>query len=43
MLRLSLTAEEYLQLGEDIKIVFLDRNGKHIRIMVDAPKDVGCQ
>lgn len=40
MLRLSVSTEEYLQIGEDIKLVFLGGTGNHIRIMVDAPKDV---
>lgn len=40
MLRLSLSTEEYLQVGENIKIVFLGGSGNHIRIMVDAPKEV---
>lgn len=40
MLRMSVAAEEYLMLGDDIKIVFLGGTGKHMRIMVDAPKEV---
>lgn len=40
MLRLSLSTEEYLMLGEDIKIVFLGGTGNHLRIMIDAPKEV---
>ena len=40
MLRLTLSTEEYLQLGEDVKIVFLGGSGNHLRIMIDAPKDV---
>lgn len=40
MLRLTLTTEEYLQLGDEIKVVFLGGTGKHLRIMIDAPKDV---
>ena len=40
MLRLSLSKEEYLLLGEDIKIVFLGGSSRHMRIMIDAPKDV---
>lgn len=40
MLRLSLSTEEYLKLGDDIKIVFLGGTNHHIRIMIDAPKDV---
>lgn len=40
MLRLSVATEEYLMLGDDIKIVFLGGTGKHMRIMIDAPKEV---
>lgn len=40
MLRLSLSTEEYLMLGDDIKIVFLGGSGNHLRIMIDAPKEV---
>ncbi|MCM1092110.1 MAG: carbon storage regulator [Butyrivibrio sp.] len=39
MLRLTVSAEEYLMIGEDIKLVFLGGTGKNLRIMVDAPKD----
>lgn len=40
MLRLTMSTEEYLMLGEDIKIVFLGGTGKHLRIMIDAPREV---
>lgn len=40
MLRLTVSTEEYLMLGDDIKIVFLGGTGKHLRIMIDAPKEV---
>lgn len=40
MLRLTVSTEEYLMLGDDIRIVFLGGTGKHLRIMIDAPKDV---
>lgn len=40
MLRLSVSTEEYLMLGEDIKIVFLGGTNHHMRIMVEAPKSV---
>ncbi len=40
MLRLSVSTEEYLMLGDDIKIVFLGGSHNHMRIMIDAPKDV---
>lgn len=39
MLRLTVSTEEYLMIGEDIKLVFLGGTGKHLRIMIDAPKD----
>ena len=40
MLRLTMEKEEYLMLGDDIKIVFLGGTGNHIKIMIDAPKEV---
>lgn len=40
MLRMSVAAEEYLMIGDDIRLVFLGGTGKHMRIMIDAPKDV---
>lgn len=40
MLRLSLSTEEYLMLGDDIIIVFLGGSNHHLRIMIDAPKEV---
>lgn len=40
MLRLSVSTEEYLMLGDQIKIVFLGGSNHHMRIMIDAPKDV---
>lgn len=40
MLRLTVAQEEYLMIGDDIKLVFLGGTGKHMRIMIDAPKDV---
>ena len=40
MLRLTVSTEEYLMIGEDIKIVFLGGTKNHVRIMVDVPKEV---
>lgn len=40
MLRMSVAAEEYLMIGENIKLVFLGGTGKHMRIMIDAPKEI---
>lgn len=39
MLRLTVSAEDYLMIGEDVKIVFLGGSKNHLRIMVDAPKE----
>lgn len=41
MLRLTVSTEEYLTIGENVKIVFLGGSKNHLRIMIDAPKDVG--
>ena len=40
MLRMSVAAREYLMLGDDIKIVFLGGSGKHMRIIIDAPREI---
>lgn len=40
MLRLTVSTEEYLQIGNDVKIVFLGGSKNHLRIMVDAPKEL---
>lgn len=41
MLRLTMSPEEYLMIGDDVKIIFLGGSKNYIRIMVDAPKEVG--
>lgn len=40
MLRLTVSAEDYLMIGEDVKIVFLGGSKNHLRIMIDAPKEM---
>ena len=40
MLRMSVKNEEYLMIGDDIKIIFLGGGGGQTRIMIDAPKEV---
>lgn len=40
MLRLTMSTEEYLQIGEDVKVIFLGGSKNHLRIMIDAPKDL---
>ena len=39
MLRLTVSTEEYLMIGDNIKVVFLGGTKNHLRIMVDAPKE----
>ncbi len=40
MLRLTVSTEEYLMINDNIKIIFLGGSKNHLRIMVDAPKEV---
>ena len=40
MLRLTVSTEEYLMINDNIKIVFLGGTKNHLRIMVDAHKEV---
>ena len=40
MLRLSVKDEEFLMIGDDVKIVFLGSSGGQTRIMIDAPKEI---
>lgn len=40
MLRLTVSAEDYLMIGEKVKIVFLGGSKNHLRIMIDAPKEL---
>ena len=40
MLRVSVTKDEYLMVGKDVKITFLGGNGRTLRLMIDAPKEV---
>lgn len=40
MLRLTMAQEEYLMIGENVKIVFLGGTGRHMRVMIDAPREI---
>jgi len=40
MLRLTVGPEDYLMIGDDIKIVFLGGSKNHTRIMLDVPKEL---
>ncbi len=40
MLRLTVNTEEYIQINENIRIAFLGGSKNHLKIMIDAPKEV---
>lgn len=40
MLRLSVTKNEYLMIGKDVRLTFLGSNDKSLKIMIDAPKEI---
>lgn len=40
MLRLSVNKDEYLMVGDNVKITFLGGNNNSIKIMIDAPKEI---
>jgi carbon storage regulator CsrA len=40
MLRLSVNKNEYLMVGNDVKITFLGGNNSTLKLMVEAPKEV---
>ena len=40
MLRLSVNKNEYLMVGQDVRITFLGGNENTLKLMVDAPKEI---
>ena len=40
MLKISLKQGEYLNIGDNIRVVYAGGAGNHIRLLVDAPRDV---
>jgi len=40
MLRLSVTKNEYLMVGDNVKITFIGGNDRTLKLMIDAPKEV---
>lgn len=40
MLKLSLKQGEYLNIGDNIRVVYAGGTGNHIRLLVDAPRDI---
>lgn len=40
MLRMTVNTEEYIQIGDDIRIIFLGGSRNHTRVMLDVPKEL---
>lgn len=40
MLRMTVNTEEYIQIGDDIRIIFLGGSKNHTRVMLDVPKEI---
>lgn len=40
MLRMTVNTEEYIQIGDDIRIVFLGGSRNHTRVMLDVPREI---
>lgn len=40
MLRLSVNKNEYLMVGQNVRITFLGGNENSLKLMIDAPKEV---
>lgn len=40
MLRLTVGVDDYIQINDNIKIMFFGGSPKNTRIMIDAPKEV---
>ena len=40
MLKLSLKQGQYVNIGDNIRVVYVSGSGNHARLMIDAPRDV---
>ena len=40
MLKLSLKEGQYLNIGDDIRVIYVGGNGKHCRLLIDAPREL---
>lgn len=40
MLRMTVNTEEYIQIGDNIKIVFLGGSRNHTKVMLDVPAEI---
>ena len=40
MLKISLKPGQYVNIGEDIRVVFAGGSGNNIRLLIDAPREV---
>ena len=43
MLKISLKQGQYVNIGDNIRVVYVGGTGNHGRLMIDAPKDVRLQ
>ena len=40
MLKLGMKPGEYITIGDDVRIIFSGGTGRHIHLLVDAPRDM---
>lgn len=40
MLKISLKPGQYVNIGEDIRVVFAGGSGNNIRLLIDAPREI---
>lgn len=40
MLKMTISPEEYLQIGENIRIIFAGGSKNNIQLVIDAPKEI---
>ncbi len=40
MLKISLKPGQYINIGDDIRVVFVGGSGNNIRLLIDAPREI---
>ena len=40
MLKLSLKQGQYVNIGDDIRVVYVGGSGNHARLLIDAPREL---
>lgn len=43
MLKLTLKPGEYLQIGDEIRVIFSGGSANNIHLLVDAPREIGIE